>query len=100
MANGGRRLLRAVGMLLLVIGVTCLVLLVKPGPAQVADWLGSSCRNDRTGPLQKCDTVDAVSILWGMGPTLTLIGFVLTLALRPEDKAPLTLDLRRFRRRR
>lgn len=92
--------MRAIGVVLLVVGVASLVLLITPGPREFADWLGESCAHERNGPSEDCGTLDAVLILWGIGPLFTVMGFAMTLALRPEHKGPMVLDLRFLRRRR
>lgn len=89
--------LRLLGLVLLLFGVACGVMLLWPGPGEIAEALGVSCANSRRGPSQQCDWLDAADLLWTGFWVSTLAGFVLCLATRPEGKGPLTIDLRRMR---
>ena len=98
MADWARRGLRLFGFLLFLFGCAALVLMITPGPAEVADWMGEQCAHGRNEGPEACTTLDAVELLWGIAPLCILIGGVLALALRPEDKGPLTLDFSGRRR--
>ena len=96
MSEPVRILLRLVGFLLFLAGIAGIVLLFKPGPGEIADWMGKSCdqnARDLTNGGQ-CSAFDVLLILV-IAPTLILVGGVLALALRPEDKGPITLDFSR-----
>ena len=90
--------LRLLGLVLVVVGLLCLLMIAWPGPAQIAEVLGATCANDRHGSRYQCDWLDAADLLWtGFWVALTA-GIVLRLITRPKGKGPLTIDLRRFRR--
>jgi hypothetical protein len=91
--------LRLFGLLCLVFGVGMLVLLVVPGPGEVAEWMGQSCRRSKSGPSETCTVGDVIELALA-APAAILLGFPLVLALRPRDKGPFTLDLSRLNRRR
>ena len=98
MSNWLRRALRLFGLFLFVFGCAAVVLMIKPGPAEVSDWMGASCAHRKHGPPEDCGTLDAIELLWGIGPLCVLVGGVMALALRPDHKGPLTLDFSRGRR--
>ena len=77
---------------MLVLGFGGIVILIVPGPSDVADWMGNSCAHTRTGPSEQCSVFDVLEILLFV-PWLILIGAVLALALRPPDEGPVTIDL-------
>ena len=101
MSETNRRLLRLLGFVLLLIGIGCVVVLFKPGPTEIADWMGNSCDPDSRDLTSggQCNAFDVILILIS-APTLILVGGVMTLALGPErEGGPRTLDLSGFRRR-
>lgn len=92
-----RILLRSLGLILLVVGLACAVLLVWPGPGEIAERLGSTCASDRSGLSHQCDWLESAGLLW-TGCWLSLVtGAVLRLITRPPGKGPWVLDLRRRR---
>ncbi len=97
MSDWARRGLRLFGFLLFLFGCAALVLMIHPGPAEVSDWMDASCSHGRNEGPEDCGTLDAIELFWGIGPLCILIGGVLALALRPEDKGPMTLDFSRRR---
>ena len=99
MSEPTRMLLRLLGFVLFLAGIAGIVLLFKPGPSEIADWMGNSCRHSRSGPgSEQCNVLDVVLILIS-APILILVGGVMALALGPErEGGPRTLDLSRFRR--
>jgi len=84
--------LRLLGFVLLLIGIGLLILLLVPGPGEIADWMGESCAHRRRGPSEQCNVLDVIGVLLA-GPLLILVGGVMALALRPPGKGPITLDL-------
>jgi hypothetical protein len=84
------------GLLLFLAGVAGIVLLFKPGPGEIADWMGNSCDHDSRDLTSggDCDAFDVILILIS-APLLILVGGVMALALRPSDKGPITLDFSR-----
>ena len=90
--------LRAGGLVLLIVSLTCLVLIVWPGPARVAELLGTSCASDRHGSRQQCSWLDATDLLWSGFWIALLLGAVLRLTTRAPGRGPRTIDLRRLRR--
>ena len=94
-----RVLARLLGVVLLLGGIAMLVSLVVPGPADVADWMGKSCAHGNlTSDKNEQCTITDVLLVVASAPIMVLIGFVLTVALRPKDRGPITLDLSRFTR--
>ena len=93
-----RLALRLLGLALVLVGLTCQVLIVWPGPARIADILGVTCANDRSGTSYQCDWLDAVDLLWTGCWVALAAGIVLRIVTRPKGKGPMTIDLRRFRR--
>jgi len=76
------------------------VLLFKPGPGEIADWMGNSCDHDSRDLTSggDCDAFDVILILIS-APLFILVGGVMVLALGPErEGGPRTLDLSRLRR--
>jgi hypothetical protein len=92
--------LRLLGVVLLVGSIAAVVFLIDRGPTGVAEWMGKSCAHSgpSRGSPEQCDILDVVQIYW-LVPILFVIGFALTLSMRPADRGPITIDLRRFRRR-
>ncbi len=100
MSEPARIGLRLLGLVLFLVGLAGVIALFVPGPTEIADWMGESCDHDSRDLTSggQCTVFDVVLILIS-APLLILIGGVMALALRPEDKGPMTLDLSRFRRR-
>ena len=92
MSNPLRIFLRTLGLVLFLIGVGLVVLLFYPGPRDVADWMGNSCAHTTNGPSEQCSVLDVIEIIL-VAPWLILIGGILGLVMRPEDKGPMTIDL-------
>jgi H+/Cl- antiporter ClcA len=86
--------LRLLGVLLFLIGLAAIVLMVVPGPSEIADWMGENCAHRERGPAEQCTVWDVIDILW-VAPILLLVGGVMMLALRPEGSGPATIDLSR-----
>jgi hypothetical protein len=84
--------LRLLGFVMFLIGIAGVVALFKPGPGEIADWMGQNCANSETGPAEQCSTWDVVEILL-VSPILILVGGVMALALRPPGKGPMTISL-------
>ena len=97
MPNPVRILLRLFGLLLFLAGLALVVMLFKPGPAEVADWMGDECAHGRNTTGEACTALDVIEITFA-APMMMLIGFVLAITLRPEGRGPWTLDLSRGRR--
>ncbi|MCT7659940.1 hypothetical protein [Mycobacterium deserti] len=92
--------LRLLGLVLLVLGAVCLVLLIKPGPQAVAEAMGAACaHNSGLGPSEQCTWWDAASLLWSGVWVSLIVGAVLRVVTRPRGRGPLTIDLRRRRQR-
>ena len=97
MSEPVRILLRLLGFVLFLAGIAGVVLLFNPGPGEIAESMGNSCRHGRTGG-EQCNVLDVLLILIS-APLLILVGGVMALALGPErEGGPRTLDLSRFRR--
>jgi len=94
-----RMSLRILGLLLLIVSLSCLVALFWPGPRAVAEAMGMSCANDRMGSKYQCTWWDAADVLITAFGVSLVAGFVLRLLTRPAGKGPRTLDLRWLRRR-
>lgn len=94
--------LRVLGAVMVAVGVAALVLLVVPGPRDVAEWMGKNCSHTSIGrmrPSESCNALDVLEWLTA-APILIVVGAVLLLALgRDADDGalgqPLTIDLRR-----
>jgi hypothetical protein len=86
--------LRLLGLVMFVVGVAMIVVLVYPGPSDMADWMGNSCAHTQNGPSEQCTIFDVLEFIF-VAPWLILIGGVMALALRPESKGPMTIDLSR-----
>jgi hypothetical protein len=84
--------LRLLGLLMFLVGVAAVVLMVYPGPRDIADWMGNSCAHTKGGPSEQCTIFDVLAILL-VAPWLIIVGGVLALALRPPGKGPVTIDL-------
>ncbi len=89
--------LRLLGLILLVTGVVCGVLLVWPGPFAVAEAMGATCEHSRHGGPEKCGWWDALDVLWTGCWMAIVFGAVLRLTTRPPGRGPRTIDLRRWR---
>jgi hypothetical protein len=99
--TGLRRIaLRLLGVVLLLASVAAIVVLIDRGPTGIAEWMGKSCAHTAPGrgAPEQCTVLDVLQIYW-IVTILFVIGFVLTLSMRPADRGPITLDLSRFRRR-
>ncbi|MGK2866455.1 MAG: hypothetical protein ACSLFA_07385 [Mycobacterium sp.] len=94
-----RIVLRLLGLVLLLAGVACAVLLVWPGPRQIAELLGASCARSRHGTGEQCSLFDAADLLWTGFWVASIAGAALLLITRPPGRKPLTLDLRHLRLR-
>lgn len=87
--------LRLLGLILLVAGLVCAVLMFWPGVGAVAEALGSTCASDRSGRTHQCSWFEAADLLWTGCWLAIVIGGVLRLVTRPAGKGPRVLDLRR-----
>jgi hypothetical protein len=87
--------LRLSGLVLLLLGVACLVLLIQPGPQAVAEAMGVSCAYSRHGQAEQCGWWDAATLLWTGFWVFIIAGAVLRLTTRPKGKGPLVINLRR-----
>jgi hypothetical protein len=95
-----RIVLRLTGLVLLIGGAACLVLLIEPGPAAVAEAMGVSCaHNSGLGPSEQCTWWDAAGLLWTGVWAMLIVGTVLRIATRPKGRGPITIDLSRRSRR-
>ncbi len=90
--------LRLFGFLMLLGGLGLIVVLFVPGPSDVADWMGQNCAHGRNESGEQCTVTDVLELVF-VAPFLILVGFVLSVALRPPGKGPITLDLSFLRRR-
>ena len=84
--------LRLLGLVVFLVGLAMIVVLVYPGPGNVANWMGNSCAHTTNGPTEQCTIFDVLEFIF-IAPWMILIGGVLALALRPPGKGPLTIDL-------
>jgi hypothetical protein len=84
--------LRFLGVLLFGLGVAMIVVIVYPGPVDVANWMGNSCAHTQNGPSEQCSIFDVLEFIL-FAPWLILGGGVLALALRRPGKGPMTIDL-------
>jgi hypothetical protein len=75
--------LRLLGVVMLVIGIAGLVVLVYPGPRDIADWMGNSCAHTTNGPGEQCSIFDVLEFIF-VAPWLILGGVILALVMRPE----------------
>src|SRR4051794_27246958 len=75
--------LRLLGVVLVIAGVAMIVLLVYPGPRDVADWMGNSCAHTKDGPSEQCSVFDVLEFIT-IAPWLIVGGLILALVLRPE----------------
>src|SRR5262245_3855225 len=97
MSETTRILLRLLGFFLLLLGVGIVVLMIVPGPSDIADWMGENCDPNANDldvhtPDQQCTVWDVLSFLW-WAPILILVGGVMALALGPQKDGPRTIDL-------
>lgn len=98
MPEPARIALRLLGLLLVLMGLTCLLLIFWPGPARIAEVLGAVCANDRSGSHYQCGWLDAADLLWTGFWVALIAGIVLRILSRPKGSGPITIDLRRLRR--
>lgn len=93
MSDPARIALRLLGFVLLFAGIAMVVLLVYPGPRDVADWMGSSCAHSENGPSEQCNVLDVLEFTF-VAPWLILGGGVLALVMRREATrgTPMTID--------
>ena len=84
--------LRALGFVLLLLGLGIVLIMFFPGPRDVADWMGNSCAHTQNGPSEQCTIWDVVSLL-EFAPILIIVGAVLALVMRPSGGTPTTIDL-------
>jgi hypothetical protein len=92
MSEPARIGLRLLCFLVFLLGLAMIVVLVYPGPGDVADWMGNSCAHTQNGPSEQCTIFDVLEFIF-IAPWLILIGGILALALRPPGKGPMTIDL-------
>lgn len=97
MAEPVRVAVRLLGLILLVAGLACAVLLVWPGPGEIAARLGSTCGDGGLRPSRQCSWLEAADLLWTGCWLAIVIGAVLRLTTRPAGRGPRVLDLRRRR---
>ena len=84
--------LRLLGLLVFLLGLAMIVVLVYPGPGNVADWMGNSCAHTTNGPSEQCTIFDVLEFIF-IAPWLILVGGIMALALRRPGKGPMTIDL-------
>lgn len=97
MPEPARIALRLLGLILLVAGLGCAVMLVWPGPTEIAAGLGATCGGGGLGPSHQCSWLEAVDLLWTGCWLAIVIGAVLRLVTRPAGRGPRVLNLRRRR---
>ena len=97
MSEPARIALRLLGFLMLLVGLASVVVLFYPGPGDVAEWMGQNCARGRNSTGETCTVGDVILIALG-SPVFILLGFVLTITLRPPDKGPITLDFSKLGR--
>ena len=83
---------RLLSFLVFLVGLAMIVVLVHPGPANVADWMGNSCAHTTNGPTEQCTIFDVLEFIF-IAPWLILVGGIMALALRRPGKGPMTIDL-------
>ena len=83
---------RLLSFLVFLVGLAMIVVLVHPGPANVADWMGNSCAHTQNGPSEQCTIFDVLEFIF-IAPWLILVGGIMALALRRPGKGPMTIDL-------
>jgi hypothetical protein len=74
-----RILLRLTGVVMLIAGTAAVVLLVYPGPYEVAEAMGESCVHNDPGPTQteeQCNVLDVIELTLG-APAMIIVGLVL-----------------------
>jgi len=84
--------LRLLGLLVFLVGLAMIVVLVYPGPSNVAEWMGNSCAHTTNGPSEQCTIFDVLEFIF-FAPWLILVGGIMALALRRPGKGPMTIDL-------
>jgi hypothetical protein len=84
--------LRLLCFLVFLLGLAMIVVLVYPGPGDVAEWMGNSCAHTQNGPSEQCSIFDVLEFIF-IAPWLILVGGILALALGPSGKRPMTIDL-------
>ena len=92
MSEPARIGLRLLCLLVFLLGLAMIVVLVHPGPANVADWMGNSCAHTTNGPSEQCTIFDVLEFIF-FAPWLILVGGIMALALRRPGKGPMTIDL-------
>ncbi|MGW0163120.1 hypothetical protein ACWDUN_27750 [Mycobacterium sp. NPDC003323] len=97
MPEPARIALRQLGLLLLVAGLVCAVLLIWPGPGEIAERLGSTCGDGGLRPSHQCSWLEAADLLWTGCWLAIVLGAVLRMVTRPAGQGPRVLDLRRWR---
>ena len=83
---------RLLSFLVFLLGLAMIVVLVYPGPGNVADWIGNSCAHTQNGPSEQCTIFDVLEFIF-IAPWLILVGGITALALRRPGKGPMTIDL-------
>ena len=83
---------RFLSFLVFLLGLAMIVVLVYPGPGNVADWMGNSCAHTQNGPSEQCTIFDVLEFIF-IAPWLILVGGIMALALRRPGKSPMTIDL-------
>jgi hypothetical protein len=84
--------LRLLSFLVFLLGLAMIVILVYPGPGDVAEWMGNSCAHTQNGPSEQCSIFDVLEFIF-IAPWLILVGGIMALALRRPGKGPMTIDL-------
>jgi uncharacterized membrane protein HdeD (DUF308 family) len=87
--------LRLLGLVLLIAGVACLVLLVQPGPHAIAEAMGVGCATSRMGPAEQCSWWNAAELLLTGFVGCVITGFVLRMITRRKGSGPITINLGR-----
>jgi hypothetical protein len=85
-----RILLRPIGVLMLIAGTAAMVLLIYPGPYEVAEAMGESCVHSDPGPTQteeQCNVLDVVELTLG-APAMVLVGLALIFTMSKSFVQP------------
>lgn len=90
--------MRLLGLLMFLAGGALLVALIRPGPAEIADWMGRNCSRGKNIRHEDACRIGDVLELALMAPGAMFIGLILLVALRPPGKGPITLDFSRSAR--